>query len=166
MEIKETKVYKFSELSPASKQKAIENNCNINVDYDWWDCDYNSFIEELETIGLWCEKFYFLIDRGEYIEPVNLKVIDERLFLKACKIDLRTKEARKILEETGFSISESKYNTTIETEDNTYSSVIQNKLSGFLTNLKESYCYLTGEESITEMLIVNEYDFTEDGTRF
>ena len=166
MEVKEIKVYKFNELSEDAKQKAIESNYDISVDYDWWDCDYDYFIEQLEEIGLSCEKFYFSTDRENYIEPVNLKVIDERLFLKACKVDLRTKEAKKILEETGFSISENKYNTTIETEDNDYSDIVQDKLSDFLISLKSSYEYLTSEESIIESLLGNDYDFTVDGSMY
>ena len=160
------KVYKLSELSEDAKQKAIESNYDINVNYEWWDCDYDNFIEHLEEIGLTCEKFYFSTDRENYIEPVNLKVIDGRLFLKACKVDLRIKEAKLILEETDFSVSESKYNTPIETEDNDYSAIVQDKLSDFLIILKSDYEYLTSEKAIIETLEGNDYDFTVDGTLY
>ena len=43
-----TKVYLFSELSDQAKQKVIEDNYDINVDYEWWESAY----EDAANIGL------------------------------------------------------------------------------------------------------------------
>ena len=43
-----TKVYLFSELSEKVKQKVINDNYDINVDYEWWESAY----EDAANIGL------------------------------------------------------------------------------------------------------------------
>ena len=55
-----TKVYLFSELSDQAKQKVIEDNYDINVDYEWWESAY----EDAANIGLKITGFD--IDRGSY----------------------------------------------------------------------------------------------------
>ena len=47
-----TKVYKFSELSETSQQKAIEKLFDINVDCDWWEFVYEDFKNLCKTIGI------------------------------------------------------------------------------------------------------------------
>ena len=46
METKTYKVYKFDELSEEAQAKAIENNYDINVSYDWWTMD-DAYIDHL-----------------------------------------------------------------------------------------------------------------------
>lgn len=36
MKIIEIKVYLFEELPPEMQEKVIQNQYNINVDYEWW----------------------------------------------------------------------------------------------------------------------------------
>lgn len=48
VDIVETKVYKFNELSANAKQSAIDSLRDLNVSHDWWE-----FVEEdAKTIGL------------------------------------------------------------------------------------------------------------------
>jgi len=48
VDVVETKVYKFDELSDEAKQSAIESMQDINVDHEWWE-----FVEEdAKAIGL------------------------------------------------------------------------------------------------------------------
>jgi hypothetical protein len=43
MKTRTINVYEFSELSDEAKEKAIEKLYDINVDYDWWDSNYEDF---------------------------------------------------------------------------------------------------------------------------
>lgn len=47
-----TKVYKFEELSKEAKQKAIDDNRDINTDYEWYDSVYEDLKELCKTIGI------------------------------------------------------------------------------------------------------------------
>ncbi len=44
-------LYKFEELSEESQQKAIENNIDINVDYEWSEYSIEQWKERLHMIG-------------------------------------------------------------------------------------------------------------------
>ena len=47
IDIKETKVYPFDELSDEAKKIVLEKLWNINVDYEWWD----NVFEEIESFA-------------------------------------------------------------------------------------------------------------------
>lgn len=47
-----TKIYKFSELSEKSQQKATELLHDINADYSWWDFVYEDFEQFCSLIGI------------------------------------------------------------------------------------------------------------------
>lgn len=47
-----TKVYQFNELSKEAQAKVIENNYEINVDYEWWDTVYEDLKQLCKTIGI------------------------------------------------------------------------------------------------------------------
>ena len=58
----ETKVYKFSELNETAQQAAIQKNCDINVDYNWWEFTY----QDAKQVGIIISSFD--IDRGSYCQ--------------------------------------------------------------------------------------------------
>jgi hypothetical protein len=58
-----TKVYKFDELSEQAKQVAIEENRDINVDWDWYEPMFEGFKEQLEEVGFYDVDIFF---RGFY----------------------------------------------------------------------------------------------------
>jgi hypothetical protein len=60
-----TKVYKFNELNETAQQTVIENNYDINVDYDWWD--YNFMIDIFKQFDIDAKVTGFDLDRGNYI---------------------------------------------------------------------------------------------------
>ena len=96
-------VYKFNELSPEAKRKALADHIHINTDYEWWDGietlleptneklkaamsdeQYASFVEKgrcfFEYSG-----FYFDLGRGESLEFKDLALKDphhEAVFLE------------------------------------------------------------------------------------
>ena len=41
----EIQAYKLNELDEQTKQKVIEDNIYINVEFDWWDCTYDTLRE-------------------------------------------------------------------------------------------------------------------------
>lgn len=52
MEIKSYPVYKFSELTPAAKQKALQELRDCNTEDSWWaDCVLDDWKEKLEKFG-------------------------------------------------------------------------------------------------------------------
>lgn len=54
-----TTVYTFDELSDEAKQSAIDNNRDINIDYEWWDYIYNDTIEIGKILGIDITNIYF-----------------------------------------------------------------------------------------------------------
>jgi hypothetical protein len=53
----EQKIYSFNELSEDAKQKAIENNHEVNVHEDWYEYIYEDFIESNKDFDI--ENIYF-----------------------------------------------------------------------------------------------------------
>ena len=69
MRHKTYKVYKFSELSEESQEKALDNLRDIDVDYDWWE----HIFEEAKNIGLKIESFEINNREisGRFIESID-----------------------------------------------------------------------------------------------
>jgi len=68
MKTETIKIYKFEELSKDAKETAIENERNdeFYLSYDWFDGLHEEFKEELNTIGVDCEGFFWDIYRKEF----------------------------------------------------------------------------------------------------
>lgn len=47
-----TKVYQFSELDATAQKKALEQFRTIQVDYEWWDSEYDYFHNLMSAIGI------------------------------------------------------------------------------------------------------------------
>jgi len=94
----EYKSYKYDELTDDAKETAIEKLSDINVDCEWWDYDGHLELSEKEmkarhiTSGeyqgsmLIHKKLYFDIDRGQYIEFVDLQIDNGTAFRKFLRI--------------------------------------------------------------------------------
>lgn len=54
-----TKVYQFNELTEQAKQKAIEKNRDINVDYDWYSYTIDEMKSTLQDKGFEDAAIYF-----------------------------------------------------------------------------------------------------------
>lgn len=161
-------LYTFDELPEEVQQKVIEDNNDINVNYDWYDYLYDSFKDELKKIGVECEKFYF--DLSNYIFMERPYVVNTKKFMTFCGFkDLRKKDAKQYLD--------GNYDLEIKTnKDKNYvtygyigyeayelTEALNGKLEEFLSQLREAYDYLTSEEAIKETIISNEYEFTING---
>ena len=67
MRIKKTKVYLFDELLDDAKEKVVENLCDINVNYEWWDFTYEDAARaKLKLTELSLDRGAYC--RGEFIE--------------------------------------------------------------------------------------------------
>ena len=164
MRIKETKVYKFDELSEKGTEKALENLYDLNVYYDWWENTY----EDAANIGIKITGFD--IDRGSYCNGEFLLSAAEvaaniiRDHGEQCET---YKTAQAFLDEINsidmpdddsdeFSEWEKKM---LEIEDEFQKSLLED----YRIILTHEYEYLTSEEAIIETIHANEYEFTEDG---
>jgi hypothetical protein len=182
-----TKVYKFEELSDEAKQVAIDNNRDINTDYEWWNPMFEGFTELLEKQGFYETEIYFSgfysqgdgacfdgkVDALKFAESINEKRV-------ARLIDAG------ILE--GFTIEKTSFSNHYSHEKTRYVDVwredrknidrvlvsmceeIEEKrlsLSKQIYNdLYKAYEELQSDEFISGTLIVNEYEFLSNGKRF
>lgn len=178
-----TKVYKYNELPKEVQNKVLENLYDINTDYDWFDMTVSEdFPAKLHEIGLSGSKFYFSLDRDNYIYCDDLGIEDIKKLLKTIKVDLRSKEAKSIIE-NGLIVDKQHYGMGIAKNyiqlgysviDTAKSLDIENKLQALLEStfdefksiLSKEYDYLTSEEAIIDTIEANDYDFTIDGTIF
>jgi len=82
MKIIQLNLYEFAELEETAKEKAIEADRYINVDYHWWDVIYDDFISICETIGVTVDKkniffrgFYSQGDGSGFTADIDLPVL-------------------------------------------------------------------------------------------
>lgn len=158
----EINLYQFNELSPEAQQKAIDNLQTINVDHDWWQFTY----DDADSIGV--EISGFDIDR----------------LFASVSIDNPKKAAKLIISNHGkkcetYKIAESflaeseKLAQTLKGEENEYEleekteeleeQFIEDISRAYATILSNEYGYLTSTEAIIEIILANEYEFTEKG---
>jgi hypothetical protein len=53
------KLYSFAELSEEAKKTALEKLQDINIDYEWWDQDYEDYTMIGALMGITIDKIYF-----------------------------------------------------------------------------------------------------------
>ncbi len=46
------KLYSFNELDKPGKEKALTTYRGLNVDFDWWDDEFEDFIELCSYMGI------------------------------------------------------------------------------------------------------------------
>jgi len=170
-----TTVYNFNELSDDAKQKAIDTNREINVDYEWWGSTY----EDAENVGLKITSFD--LDRNRHAEgnftddsySVACQIVAEHG--EMCATYKTAKEFTHIWEKAVKYYSDGIQTDTVADEKTEeFDEYIEEKESEFLENILEDYAiilqneyeYLQSDEAISETLIAKEYEFTEDGKQF
>jgi hypothetical protein len=166
-----TKVYKFNELNQTAQQTVIENNYDINVNYEWWESTYM----DAENIGLKIESFD--IDRSSYCKGTfNLSACEVAANITLTHGDKCATCGTAIY---FMDLWQPVYNEYLNEESEKYESsesesIMQDLEEEFLKSLCEDYRiilsneyeYLTGKEAIIETIVSNEYEFTIDGKRF
>ncbi len=168
----ETKVYKFSELNETAQQVAIQKNCDINVDYNWWEFTY----EDANQVGIIISSFD--IDRGSYCQGALNESAEATAHLiidnhgETCETyktaENYLKERDELIntaprDKNGDFEDENDLDSKLDDLDKDFEESI---FEDYLTILRNEYEYLTGEEAIKETLIANEYEFTAEGNQF
>jgi hypothetical protein len=172
MKIIETKVYSFDELSPEAQEKALNKLCDLNVNYDWWEFEY----EDAERIGLKITGFD--LDRGDYCngefihdacytankikeehgeECETYKTADNFLRERDELVDTAEKD------ENGDFADESDLDDKLDESEEDF---LKSILEDYLSILKKEYEYRTSKEAVIETIQSNDYAFTEDGELF
>jgi len=169
----EIKAYQFKELDETTKQKVIEDNLHINVEYDWWDCTYETF----EELGVKVREFdLYRGDCGLHFTlnytDIASKIIDTfgestpisitcKNFIK--ERDALVKKYGEGNEIDGYSVKEELYDEFDEEEEEIILDFTAELSADILEWLRQEYEWLTSEEAIIETIEVNEYEFTEEG---
>lgn len=163
-------IYTFDELSEKAQQKAIEWFLSDYPDYGWFDTIY----EDAEQCGL--EIMGFDIDRGNYCdmrlktnsyyEDVAAYIIQNHgehceTYKAAATFDSARIDAITSLE--GEERGEPEDLPEYEEAENEFLYALK---AAYLSMLRNEYDYLTSDEHAKEMIINNEYEFLEDGSRY
>ena len=166
------KIYSFDELSAEAKEKAMRGNRGINVDYDWWGCTYELMKEmgvEINSFSIYLREISITIEDSEY---TAIKTIEnfgkESEIVKISKQFIADRDALiKRLGEgneiAGYSVKEEFiyiYDEEIECLEEQY---IKEMAEEILTWLRDEYEYLQTDEAVAEILIANDFEFTENG---
>jgi len=174
----ELQAYKFDELDEQTKLQVIEDNIHINVEFDWWDCTYETLREcgikvnsfdigrrqecEIEFLEDGHEVATNIIDTfGEAMDIVK----DAKNFIK--DRDALVKKYGEGNDTDGYSVK-GLYDPFIfyefDEKEADLTHEFQRKLSVEILHwLRDEYEYLTSEEAIIETIEANEYEFTEEG---
>ena len=174
MIIKETKTYKFEELTEEQQEKAIENYSDFNVRDGYW---FEHYTEDNLDIGLKVSEFD--IDRGSFcrfecqedFETIARNIIKtygkkEAVYQTATNFLESFSKIQKELESDLEENQEDKIYDLEEEKEELEKEFEKELQEDFLSMLRREYEYQTSEEAIKESLIVNDYDFTVEGKIF
>lgn len=164
----QTNVYKLEELSNSAKEKAIDLLSDINVQYNWWDSDY----EDAKMIKLKITGFDI------YKKGINISFLDggvdtaHAIFKQHGNMCETYKLAENYLQNRDKLIDEAQrdqdgdfldvYELDIQLDELDKDFLYQLG-EEYLCILDKEYDYLTSSEAIEETIICNGYEFTEDG---
>ena len=141
----EVKLYEFEELSAEAKEKAIEKNRTINVDFDWWDCTCESMKEvgvKIDSFDIYYRTISIIIEDSEHTASKTIENFGEGMeIVKISKQFIKDRDA--LIKRLGEG----------------------NDIAGYSVKEEfiDEYEFLQTDESVAETLICNDYEFTEDG---
>ena len=174
----EMQAYKFNELDEQTKLQVVEDNIHINVEFDWWDCTYETLREcgikvnsfdigrrqecEIEFLESGHEVATNIIDTfGEAMDIVR----DAKNFIK--DRDALLKKYGEGNEIIGYSVK-GLYDPFIFYEFDEEESILEDEFKRELSCeildwLRSEYEHLTSEEAIIETIEAHDIEFTEEG---
>ena len=171
MRIIEINAYKFEELSDEVKQKVIEKNQDINVDYEWWEF----LFEDAGNIGLKIK--FFNLDRASFVKGkfiLDAKEVAENILREhgeSCStvqtakdylVTLKAETDKVLLEFANKEYPEDFLEDFLHTKD-IDNEFLKSLCEDYRVMLQKEYDYLTSEEAIIETINANECEFTENG---
>ena len=172
---KEIQVYTLEEV----RDKAIEKNSYINVDYDWWDSVYYDAAEVgIKITGFDLGRSWDITGKfTEYAETVARLILENHgeqcrtARIAQAFLDASTKLQAWLDKVDGSRFELMNRNAVYDAYRNKEDELEELKedllkdiLQEYLSILNREYEYLTSEEAIYETLKANDYEFNEDGT--
>jgi len=164
-----TKIYKFSELSKAAQQKAIDAHEDINTFYDWWDLMYDDALTVgIEIKGFDCSyREEIEIDFTYDAEDTAKRILEEHgdtcdtyktaaAFLQAVHVN---QVAMALIgnEDDDFWMAKADDNEDLRDEFK------KDIGKDYLKLLREEFEYRQTSEAIIETLEANDHEFTKEG---
>lgn len=193
MRVVETTVYKFSELTDAAKERAIEDWNRDGLDYEWWDSVYEDAKTIGELMGIRVDKIFFSgfwnqgdgacfegsyeYKKGSVKAVVDYAPQDEDLakIVKGLQAEQRrnfyglsaeVKQHGHYMHEFCTEIDVQRDNIpwgVSHETDEAIKDLLRDFMRWIYRNLEREHEYLTSAESVTETIEANEYEFTEAG---
>lgn len=171
----------LKESDPAGYDRALETLAMHALEYEWWADILDSMTEHIqEQYGITYDpkEVEFDLDRGSYF-IFGKASVDARVLLKRADVDLRTKDARDILEHglvmgttysgfgdrgwIGFEHYEGMPDDVSDETADAIRDVLRDAQNEMLSTLRAEQEYMTGAEYLEEHSEANEYRFYEDG---
>ena len=189
-------VYKYNELSKEAQQKVIEDNHDINIDYEWYESDFECMIEELTKKGfddanIFFSGFYSQGDGACFTANLNVKKLMKYYKLTTKYTNLLKKydipgtvkadnhqychsnvmyvdiELDAIVDIKTLSIAQQDTLNDVEEELRIkIFEIAKDEADKIHTTLQKTYEHLTSEDVIIETIKENEYVFLKDGKQF
>lgn len=191
----EMQAYKFSELSDTAKQKAINHCREWQTDHQWWDFVYDDAKEIGKIMGIDIERIYFsgfwsqgdgACFEGWYsYKPDSCKQIRQYAPMDA---ELHAiAQALQNIQRTNFyqlragvkhrghyyhenctdiDIDRNDYKEPTQDAEESIKECLRDFMRWIYSKLEQEYEWLTSDESVTEMIEANEYEFDEEGNIF
>jgi hypothetical protein len=182
-----TKIYKFDELSKEAQTVAIDKMRDINVDYEWFDADFEGFKEDLNELGfydaeIWFSGFYSQgdgacfdakIDASKFATTVNEKRIArliENGYISQFEILKNSYANHYSHEKTRYvdfdSIGYKNIDETLQSLCEKIELIRLKQSKEIYRSLDKQNDYLQSDEAVKETILANDYEFTENGKIF
>lgn len=168
MKTKTINLYSFQELSETAKKKALESLYDLNVNFEWWEFQY----EDAKNIGLKITEFDLDNNRhakGEFLISAN--EVAANIFRDHGHDCETFKTAKSFMAEWQPVFDSYMDETSDKYESRESENDLQEIEDEFLKSLLEDYSimlqkeyeYRISEDAIIETIEANEYSFTESG---
>lgn len=183
-------VYTYDELSKEAQEKVLENLHDINVNYEWYEFEFEEMIESLTKMGFEDADIRFSgfysqgdgacftanLDIDKLVKYFKLKTKYSHL-LKTHNItgciranDSHYSHANTMSIDIDIERKDDKEMYTESTEQENFEEEIldlaRTEADKIYDGLQKTYEYLTSEDSTVETIKANEYAFLKDGTPF
>jgi hypothetical protein len=189
-----TKVYTFDELSDTAKDKAREWYRECGFGYDWYDSVYDDAKTIGKILGITIDKIYFsgfssqgdgacFEGRYEYAKH-SVKLVKEyapqdttlhKIAEGLARIQRKNfYQLYAHVKHSGYYYHEFCTQIDVERDNTAMTDMADEMVKTFLrdfmhwiySQLNKEWEYLNSNESVDDMMEVNEYTFTESGERF
>ena len=173
------KAYKFDELSEAAQERALNAFRCSNVEFNWWEDSYDTIRTAGKLLGLEIDDIHFDADlycifdaHYRYVRGASAAVC--KGFSWADDLHKVAKDLQALQKRHFYSLSCAvtkgrsmnyyrcfRFGEDYECED--LGDILDDFAHWARILLRDEYKDLTSDEAVKEIIIVNEYEFTEDG---